>query len=165
MNSWPTLRPSLLERLTSAKGVDLGAAQEHGGSSLAELRQSVRRELTALFNATALSATQNLDLCPHVQRSVLNYGLPDLSGKTASSIDRPWLERQLARAIRDFEPRLRPQSLRVSVGANGEARHNTLTFEIDAEIEHRFGTERLAFQTHFDLESGTARVTELNSMA
>jgi type VI secretion system protein ImpF len=157
-------RSTLLERLAS--DADMDGVQVDGchGSSAAELRESVRRELAFLFNATALTAIQGLDLYPHVARSVLNYGVPDLSGKTASSIDRPWLERTLTWSIRNFEPRIRPDSVQVNVSATGPTAHNTLTLKIDADLSDQ-PNEKLQIETEFDLESGTAMVTDRRRLA
>ena len=124
------------------------------------LRDSVRRELGLLFNSTALGAVQTLESHAHAARSTLNYGLPDLAGKTASSIDGPWLERQLARAIRDFEPRLHPESVRVTIAPQRASTHNILCFEIDAVLTSNPDAEPIRLDTELDLESGSARIVE-----
>ncbi len=82
------------------------------------LRDGVRRDLNWLFNTTNLASVQSLELYPEVERSVLNYGLPDLAGRTASSIDRDQLERQLRRAIWEYEPRLTRKSIQVKLAVN-----------------------------------------------
>ena len=52
---------------------------------------------------------------PEARKSVLNYGLPPLSGETMIVMDFPWLEQQIREAIIRFEPRVDPDSLAVSV--------------------------------------------------
>jgi len=151
----------LLWDLLSNAGPDV-APVAPGARALPEslLRDSVRRELGLLFNSTALGAVQTLERCAHAERSTLNYGLPDLAGKTASSIDGPWLEQQLARAIRDFEPRLRPESVRVRIAPQRASTHNILCFEIDAVLTSKPDAEPIRLDTELDLESGLARVVE-----
>src|SRR5688572_5801001 len=91
----------LFERCVRAsKGSD---EAESRAAALQARRESVRRELSALFNATRLASVTELDSYPQVRRSALNYGLPDLSGRTASGIDRVGLEHELLQAIRSFE--------------------------------------------------------------
>jgi type VI secretion system protein ImpF len=124
------------------------------------LRDSVRRELGLLFNSTALRAVQKLEPYAHAERSTLNYGLPDLAGKTASSIDGPWLEQQLTLAIRAFEPRLHPESVRVRIAPQRASTHNILCFEIDAVLTSNPDAEPIRLDTELDLESGLARVIE-----
>ena len=49
--------------------------------SKSRLRQAVLRDLAWLFNATRLEAVADLANAPYVRRSVLNFGLPALSGQ------------------------------------------------------------------------------------
>jgi type VI secretion system protein ImpF len=160
MSPLPRRQPSLLlERLTGEPGMNHVQLENGRGSSAAELCASVCRELAFLFNATALTAAQGLDLCQHADSSALNYGVPDLSGKAASSIDRPWLERKLIRSIKSFEPRIRPDSVRVNVSAKASGTHNILTIKLDADLATQ-PAERLQIDTEFDLESGTAIIRQ-----
>lgn len=160
MSPLPRRQPlPLLERLTSEPGMNRVQLENRRGSNAAEQGASICRELAFLFNATALTAAQGLDLCRHAEGSALNYGVPGLSGKTASSIDRLWLERKLTCSIRSFEPRIRPDSVRVGVSAKGAGTHNTLIVKLDAELATQPG-ERLEIDTEFDLESGTAIVRQ-----
>jgi type VI secretion system protein ImpF len=150
----------LWDRLSSepeAPSAPLPNARHITGSLL---RESVRRELSVLFNTTALSAVEPLDRLVHAERSVINYGLPDLTGKTSSGVDRPWLEQKLARAIRDFEPRLRPDSVRVNVAPHQPLRHNLLSFEIEAVLADDRDRDPVRFSSELDLESGAAVVRE-----
>src|ERR1700692_4949937 len=50
----------------------------------AGLRANVRRELAWLMNTTNLESGIDLSPYPQVQKSVLNYGVPDLTGKAQS---------------------------------------------------------------------------------
>lgn len=150
----------LWDRLAS-EPEELPAAQSNSRHVTgSQLRESVRRELSLLFNTTALSAVEPLERLVHAERSVINYGLPDLTGKTSSGVDRPWLEQKLARAIRDFEPRLQPDSVRVNVAPHQPLRHNLLSFEIEAVLADDREREPVRFSSELDLESGAAVVRE-----
>ncbi|MCU0693416.1 MAG: type VI secretion system baseplate subunit TssE, partial [Polyangiaceae bacterium] len=99
---------------------------------------------------------------PDAARSVLNYGLPDFTGHTTSSIDVPVLERLLRTAIWDFEPRLIPNSVRVRLNVDAaEMSRNAMTFSIEAELWAHPIPLRLFFRTDIDLDSGEVVVTEL----
>ena len=55
------------------------------------LRREVSRDLEALLNAVALEATVDMNDAPYARKSILNFGLPDVSnrtidGKSVSSI-------------------------------------------------------------------------------
>lgn len=70
-----------------------------------QLRESVLRDLQWLLNTGNLAATGELDHFPLIARSVLNYGIADLSGVTAIAM-RGKLEGMIRQAILDFEPRI-----------------------------------------------------------
>jgi type VI secretion system protein ImpF len=95
------LQSSLLDRLTVSAGS--GATD------------SLMRELSALLGAAALSTTRDLTRWPLVSRSVLNYGVAGFTGRMLTNADIPEVERNIARAIQQFEPRLDPKTLRVEV--------------------------------------------------
>jgi type VI secretion system protein ImpF len=152
------LQPSLLDRLAAPRS-ERGTVP---AISVEVLRESVRRELAALFSAAALDSVQpGLEGYPELRRSGLNFGMPALSGRTASSVNVGQLERQLARVIREFEPRISASSLRVrSIGEVSSKNHNTLRFEIEAELWAQPLSQKLLLQTELDLESGQVRVEE-----
>src|ERR1051325_4639249 len=109
------LQPSLLDRLTDDDPERKQESRDRRVLSPARLRECVRRDLTWLLNTTNLASSQNLDAEPNVARSVLNYGMPDLAGHTASSVDVRSLERMLLKVIWDFEPRLVKSSVKVKL--------------------------------------------------
>jgi type VI secretion system protein ImpF len=153
------LQPSLLDRLTAPRP---GQRDMTMVMTVEQLRESVRRELAALFSAAALEIVEpGLERAGHVRRSSLNFGMPALSGRTASSVNLAQLERQLTRAIREFEPRVAANSLRVrSIGPDGTKSHNTLAFEIEGELWAQPLPQKLLLRTELDLESGQVRVEE-----
>jgi type VI secretion system protein ImpF len=155
------LQPSLLERLTDDDPHSQQEGREKRVLSPARLRESVGRDLGWLFNTVNLAVMHDLTNYPEVARSVVNYGMTDLTGRTASSLDLPVLERQLAKTIWDFEPRLLRSSVKVRVVANREAvGHNALAFDIEAELWAQPLPLRLFFRTEIDLEVGAVSVME-----
>jgi type VI secretion system protein ImpF len=156
------LQPSLLDRLTDDNPEQDQESREKRVLSPARLRECVRRDLTWLLNTTHLAALQNLDEEPEVQRSVLNYGMPDLAGRTTSSVDVRALERLLMRVIGEFEPRLLKSSIKVRVVADSEKmNHNAMCFQIEAELWAQPLPLRLFLRTEIDLESGGVSVSEV----
>ncbi len=45
----------------------------------AVLEQEVSRDLDALLNSVAMESTVDLEATPFVRKSILNFGLPDIS--------------------------------------------------------------------------------------
>ncbi|HKO47709.1 MAG TPA: type VI secretion system baseplate subunit TssE [Polyangiaceae bacterium] len=155
------LQPSLLDRLTDDEPENLQESRERRVLSSQRLRDSVRRDLNWLFNATNLTSLQALDDYPEVERSTVNYGLPDFAGRIASSIEREAMERLLRRAILDFEPRLTRNSVRVKLSIDSDSLdHNSMNFSIQAELWARPLPLRLFLRTDLDLETGEAIVSE-----
>jgi type VI secretion system protein ImpF len=153
------LQPSLLDRLAAPRPETRGLTMM---VSVEQLRESVRRELTALFSAVSLEIVEkSVEGHKEVRRSGLNFGMPALSGRTVSSVNIAMLERQLTRAIRDFEPRLAGNSLRVrALGEDNEKGHNRLAFEIEGELWAQPLPQKLLLRTELDLESGQVLVEE-----
>jgi type VI secretion system protein ImpF len=155
------LQPSLLDRLTDDDPTNRQEPPERRVLSANRLRESVRRDLTWLFNTTNMATLVDLSQYPEVERSTLNFGIPDLTGRTAQSLDQPNLVRALRRAIWDYEPRLLRNTVKVDVTVDPDGHgSNTMRFHIEAELWSQPLPLRLFLQTDVDLEDGEARVTE-----
>src|SRR5438552_3354667 len=149
------LQPSLLDRLTDNEPELRQESRDKRILSPSRLRESVRRDLTWLFNTPNLATVMDLDKFPQVAESVLNFGLPSLAGRTTSSIDVPAMERLLRQAIWIFEPRLLKSSIRVRLVADQALMsHNALSFYIEAELWAQPIPLRLFLKTEIDLEDG-----------
>jgi type VI secretion system protein ImpF len=156
------LQPSLLDRLTDDEPDARQESRDKRVLSPARLRECVRRDLTWLFNTANLATVTDLEEFPEVVRSTLNYGLPDLAGRTASSVDIRALEQILRRVIWDFEPRLIKSSVKVRVVAEEETmNHNAMWFDIEAELWAQPLPLRLFLRTEIDLETGAVNVADV----
>ena len=155
------LQPALLDRLTDREPDAREESRNRRIVSLKRLRESVMRDLGWLFNTAAMSVTEDLSAFPEVERSVLNYGIPDLSGRISSSIDIRELERAVKQAIWDFEPRILRNTLRVRVELEqDEMNRNCLVFEIDGELWAQPTPTRLFLKTEVDLENGSVTIAD-----
>ena len=97
-----------------------------------------------------------------IESSVLNYGLPDLTGKTASSINVIELEEIIKQTILRFEPRIIPKTLEVRVREDEDSmENNSLAFEISGDIWKDPVPVHLHLMTQMDLESGNIAVDDL----
>ncbi|HEC16788.1 MAG TPA: type VI secretion system baseplate subunit TssE [Sedimenticola sp.] len=154
------LQPSLLDRLTDDEPGKTRESRNQSVMSLPKLRAAVLRDLAWLLNAGAFSPAEELDDYPLVARSVLNYGLPDLAGRTVSTTDVVTIERLLRQAIWDFEPRIIRHTVKVrTLLGDSQLEHNALTFEITGELWAQPSPEALFLRTEVDLESGDVRIT------
>jgi type VI secretion system protein ImpF len=154
------LQPSLLDRLRDDEPGKKIESRDKRVLTPRKLRECVKRDLTWLLNTGNLSEVEDLSDMPLVAKSVLNYGLPELTGITASGADVTAIERQLRQAILDYEPRILKNTLRVKVVTSEEMSHNALAFEIYCDVWADPVPERLYLKTEVDLETGDFTVTE-----
>lgn len=153
------LQPSLLDRLLDHAPTRLKESAESRTMSLAQFRASVLRDLAALLNTSNLETIEDLENAPLVRRSTLNYGIPGFAGLLESSGRASAIERELAEAIRAYEPRIRPETVRVRALAGGEAGAvAALEFEIEGELWAQPVPQQMVLQTRIEIETRLATV-------
>jgi type VI secretion system protein ImpF len=159
------LQPALLDRLTDDEPDKKVEPREARVLSKRKLRESVLRDLAWLFNATRLEAVDSLAKAPFVRKSVLNFGLPALSGNTASSLDVTDLQRAVRDAILTYEPRILADTLEVRtlMDAGDLDHHNVIGVEIHAMLWAQPVPLEFLVRTDFDLETGKVQITDLVS--
>jgi type VI secretion system protein ImpF len=153
------LQPSLLDRLSDDEPTVAVEARERRVMSVRSLREGVLRDLAWLLNTTNLTSVSERFRLPHVASSVLNFGLPDMSGASLAGMNTGDLERAIRQAIWDFEPRLIRSS--VSVKALPTSSSITrITFEIEADMWAQPYPERLYIKTELDLDQAHISLAE-----
>ncbi len=157
------LQPALLDRLTDDEPDKKLEPREHRVLSKSRMRQAVLRDLAWLFNATKLESGFPMSRWPEARRSVINFGLPALSGQTASTVEIQDLERDLRQAILDFEPRILPETLEVKalVEISALDHHNVIGLEIHGQLWAQPVPIELLIRTEIDLETGKVQMADL----
>ena len=156
------LQPSLLDRLTDEEPDKAVESRERRVLSVRTLRESVLRDLGWLLNATNLFSVTEGGGLPHVASSVVNYGMPDISGVSVAGLNLSDLERGIRQAIWDFEPRLLRASVVVRAIA-AQSSSNKVTFEIEADMWAQPYPERLYLKTELDLDRAAIRLSEMGA--
>ena len=155
------LQPSLLDRLTDDDPDKLNETREQRVLSLNKLRGCVLRDLAWLLNTGKLEAVQNLEDYPLVAHSVINYGIPDLTGTTVSSANTFDIEQQVKQAIWDFEPRILHDSVRIKLSiSEQQMNHNAMAFDIEGDLWAQPLPLRLYLRTELDLETGSMEIRD-----
>lgn len=77
------------------------------------LRREVARDLDALLNTVALESTVEMDEAPFAKKSILNFGLPDISNLTIDTTEIKRIPEEIRTAVVNFEPRLAAVSLQI----------------------------------------------------
>lgn len=133
--------------------------------SFNNIRDSVKRDLSWLLNSRAFYHNTNTILdkekYPHVSTSVINYGLPDFTGKTVSDLQKNRLEKMMAHALLTYEPRIMPDTLELNITSDSSIQeHNGVIFEIKGMLWAEPAPIYLQVRTHLDLESGGMVILE-----
>jgi len=154
------LQPSLLDRLIDEAPGETRESDDKRVLTKQALRQAVLRDLSWLFNATAHGAGLDERRHPHAARSVLNYGLPMLSGQFTSSVQRVSMEQALKNAILQFEPRILPRTLEVELVMEGSAleSHNRIGLQIRGMLWAQPVPLEFLMRSRIDLEEGRIEV-------
>ena len=160
------LLPSLLDRLLDDEPHKREESRERRAFSLADLRRAVRRDLEWLLNTVSLESVATLDAEPEVRDSVINFGMPALSGLSPNKAGRAIVQKRLREAIVAFEPRILRDSLRVVLEESddrntADARADgSLVFRIEGMLWGQPLPEPLYLRTAVDLERSRVSVSD-----
>lgn len=157
------LQPSLLDRLIDDAPDSKTEAPDTSLLTRRTLRAAVLRDLAWLFNTTQLGDEIPADRYPHVSASVLNFGLPCLAGRFASTVDAVTLEQAIRDAVVLFEPRITPESIEIEPVLDRSVldMHNQIALVIRCQLWAQPVPVDFALHTQIDLEEGGITVTEL----
>ena len=160
------LQPALLDRLTDDEPEQRQETESLRVMSKTQLRQAVLRDLGALFNAVQPLGDEG-EPYPLLAESVLNFGLPSLSGQLASKLDVGGLENAIRQAILRFEPRILADTLQVTAleATNVLDTHNVIEFEIRGHLWSQPVPLEILLRTELDLEAGQIEVRDAASVA
>ena len=116
-----------------------------------QLKKTIARDLEALLNTRMELLTELPDEEMEVARSILAYGLPDLTSMSIGDPkDRNRVRRSIERAIEVFEPRLK--NVRVALDP-ARGRETVMHFRIQAVIPVEPTPEAVVFDTDLQIDS------------
>lgn len=164
MNLRDRLQPVLLDRLTDLSPQTRVEGDDSRMMNKAQIREAVLRDLSWLLNAVQ-PLPRLADQHAQAAHSVLNYGLPPMSGQLASRVDVSLLERTIRQAILRFEPRVMEDSLEVkAIDASSVLdTHNVIEFEIRGFMWAQPVPLELLLRTQLDLEAGQVEVRDASA--
>ena len=153
------LQPSLLDRLIDNEPHQKSESREARAVTLKIIRESVLRDLNWLFNTENLETVHALDKFENVSNSVLNYGLPSVSGNTPGALRSQSIEQQVRRTILKFEPRILKETLSVKATLNtNEFSKSAFVLEITGDLWAQPIPLQLYLHTEIDIETGNVQV-------
>ena len=149
------LQPCLFDRLTDEEPETKQDSRAQRVISMQRYRDGVLRDLRWLLNSSAHLEEEDWQQFGEIRSSVLNFGIKDLCGELASSLDLDEIEHELIEAIKVFEPRIIPKTLSVkAVGQTEKFGPNFVAFEIRGELWATPMPEQLFIKTQVDLDTG-----------
>jgi type VI secretion system protein ImpF len=174
LTSQERLQPSLLDRLTDVEPAASREAIEARVLSKQQLREAVLRDLSWLFNTSRSEPDQlrgdpdDVALwkeCAQARNSVINYGIPALSGITITRVQFAALEYAIHQAIVQFEPRIDPKTLSVQVSreAGFNIQLNSLRLIIRGHMWNQPVPLELLLSADVDVETGMAAVRDMRA--
>lgn len=164
-SSQDRLQPALLDRLSDDARTHSTETDGERVMSRQQLRAAVLRDLSWLLNSTQ-PLGRLVERFPQAAASVLNYGLPPLSGQLASKIEIGDIERDIRDAIVRFEPRILADTLDVRAieFENVMETHNVIEFEIRGFLWAQPVPLELLLRTELDLEAAQVVIRDASGV-
>jgi type VI secretion system protein ImpF len=125
------------------------------------LRREVARDLDALMNTIAMESSEDLEPFEHVRRSILNFGLPDITHRSIDELSVEVVGDEIKAALTHHEPRLVPASIRVSKDPEINEAELKIRFIVRAELLCEPLNVPVEFVADLELDSGNIVVARL----
>ena len=152
---------SILDRLLDDPARSATSTSSMGeGQDLRELMLNVGRDLEDLLN-TRRRCLPCPPGYPELQRSLIEYGIPDFTGLNMSlPIEREQTRQAIERAIKSFEPRL--TNVVVTMQPNLDAADRRLRLRISGVLRTEPVPERVVFDSEIEPSTAAVEVTAVS---
>lgn len=135
--------------------------QRREGVSEAALREHLQADLNSLLNTTRLGSAVDLEGLPEVAKSILNYGMQDLSDLSTQDLATHNVAETVRQTLLTYEPRLVPGSVEVKLSdPRGDARQR-LSILVQGELMGDPVDIPLDFDAEVDLGVGKLKMSNL----
>jgi len=152
------LQPSLLDRLTDTEPENRTESRDDRVIDIRRLREIIVRDLSWLLNTNNQDSQIDADLYPHASRSVLNYGVREVSGDFASAGRAERMRASIQRAVEWFEPRVKQGTLNVTLRVEEKVAQTVVVFDIHADMWAQPLPMELYLRSEVDVTTGNIRV-------
>lgn len=152
------LQPSLLDRLTDQEPGTLKEGRDARVIDLTRLREIIQRDLSWLLNTNNIESTFDAKAFPNVARSVLNFGLREISGEFSTEERAELIRQSIEQAITAFEPRIIKGSVDVALHPDEKGGEMTVSLDIRADMWAQPLPLELYLRSQVDLTTGEVEV-------
>lgn len=129
------------------------------------LKRDLSIDLTALLNTIDLASSIDLRGLPEVSRSILNYGMPDVTHLTSQEVGIDKIRDQLATALKIYEPRINPDTLHVDKQILTDDVNQRVRFAVSGEMFFSPLDVAVEFVAELEINSGKMNLTRLPAPA
>jgi type VI secretion system protein ImpF len=136
------------------------ASLRRRGLSEAEIRQSVMESLVDIVNTIDLQSAVDLDGLEYASKSILNYGIYDVSHLTSEDAGIAAVEQNMIAALLCYEPRIRRETLQITREVRFDDVAQKLLLSVYAEISYQPLDIPLEFFAEIDLGSSKIIVSK-----
>ncbi|MCB2136396.1 MAG: type VI secretion system baseplate subunit TssE [Rhodobacteraceae bacterium] len=148
------LQPSLLDRLTDHNREASTESRDDRVIDVRRMRDIIHRDLSWLLNANNSETLMDAELYPHSLRSVLNYGVREVSGDYNTRERAGQMRAAIIRAIEDFEPRIKRGTINVTLHSEDKGPLSVVVFDIRADMWAQPMPMELYLRSHVDITTG-----------
>lgn len=131
------------------------------GADEARLKRNLAIDLLSLVDTIDMASAVDLSGLDYVGRSILNFGLSDVSRLTSQEVAVGDIGVNLKAALLSHEPRLRSESLRVEKDTEVDDVEHRIRFTVSAEMACTPLDVPLEFAAEVEIGSGKVRLTRL----
>lgn len=139
------------------------SAVRRRGANEEMLKANLDIDLSNLVNTVNLESSVDLSGLSWVRKSVLNYGLADMSHVTSEDVASADLVRNLRDALLRHEPRLIAQTVNVKMREAFNEVTQRISFQVAAEMACRPVDIPLEFIAEIDVGSGKVKLSNLSA--
>ena len=125
------------------------------------LRREVARDLDSLMNTIALESTQDLRSNEYVRRSILNFGLPDVTHRSIDEIGVNDVSHEIATALMTYEPRLVRDTIEVARDTIVDSAELKIRFVVRADLSCEPLNVPIEFVADVEVDSGKIVINRL----
>lgn len=136
--------------------------QRRDGAGEDTLRRHLMDDMANLLGTINLETVQELAEFPYVQKSILNYGILEISRLTVDSISSPALLRDLKTALLRHEPRLIDETVAIKLRHEHTDAGQRVSFDVSAEMTAKPVDVPLEFVAEIDVGAGKLALSSLS---
>jgi len=152
------LQPSLLDRLTDNNPGAKKETRDERVIDISRLREIIQRDLSWLLNTTNIDDRLDSAVYPSVSRSVLNFGLAEVSGEFSTDERAERIRKGIERAIARYETRIIPGSVDVQLSKDEGGNDITVALNIRADMWAQPLPLELFLRSQVDVTTGEVHV-------